>query len=84
MSIHIVAWDVDIVSMADSFPFLQALLAPLEAAGIVVPRTKQKLLEDRQYFGVIERDRLIIACAALIPYHGTLIFNVVLAGHQSS
>mmetsp|Transcript_6879 Transcript_6879/g.25374 ORF Transcript_6879/g.25374 Transcript_6879/m.25374 type:complete len:617 (-) Transcript_6879:577-2427(-) len=62
---------------------VMALLAPLEAAGIVVPRPREKLTADLKYFGVIERDRLIVACAALIPYEGSAAEIGAIAVHPA-
>lgn len=41
------------------------LIAPLEQAGILVPRSRERLETDIGDFVVIERDGLIIGCAAL-------------------
>ena len=41
------------------------LIAPLEQAGILVPRSRERLETDIDDFVVIERDGLIIGCAAL-------------------
>ncbi|CAG9466154.1 unnamed protein product [Pedinophyceae sp. YPF-701] len=50
----------DLDSVAD-------MLAPLERAGIMAPRSREKLADDLQYYFVIERDQKILACSALIP-----------------
>lgn len=44
------------------------LLRPLEAAGILVSRSRERLETDIERFVVAERDGLITACAALYPY----------------
>lgn len=41
------------------------LIAPLEQAGVLVPRSRERLETDIDDFVVIERDGLIIGCAAL-------------------
>jgi len=45
-----------------------ALIAPLEKAGVLVKRSREKLETEIGYFVVQERDGAIIACAALYPY----------------
>ncbi|MDO5501718.1 MAG: amino-acid N-acetyltransferase [Actinomycetia bacterium] len=45
-----------------------SLIAPLEAAGILVPRSREQLELDIDTFSVIVRDGTVIACNALIPY----------------
>jgi len=64
-----------------------ALIAPLEAAGILVPRSREQLeLEIGQFF-VMVRDGIVIACAALITYPdgrmGELACVAVHADYQS-
>lgn len=44
------------------------LIRPLEAAGILVPRSREQLELDVDRFTVITRDGLVIGCAALIPF----------------
>lgn len=44
---------------------LLALLRPLEEAGILVRRTRETLEHELDKFSVVERDGLIIGCAAL-------------------
>ncbi|SHH14716.1 N-acetylglutamate synthase [Hydrocarboniphaga daqingensis] len=47
---------------------LLALIKPLEAAGVLVPRSREQLeLEIGQFF-VMARDGMVIACAALITF----------------
>ncbi len=45
-----------------------ALLRPLEASGVVVPRSREQLELDIDTFSVMVRDGMVIACNALIPY----------------
>jgi len=47
------------------------LIAPLEAAGSLVRRSRERLETEIGRFVVMERDGMIIACAALYPYAGT-------------
>lgn len=44
---------------------MQELLAPLEAAGIVVPRAEEALTAEIDSFVVIEREARVLACAQL-------------------
>ncbi len=44
------------------------LIAPLEAAGALVKRSREQLELEIDHFFVIERDGLIVACAALYPF----------------
>lgn len=46
---------------------LTELLAPLEAQGILVKRGKERIEQDLPYYTVIERDGMILGCAALYP-----------------
>lgn len=47
---------------------LLALIEPLEASGALVPRSREQLELDIGHFTVLERDGLITACCALMPY----------------
>jgi amino-acid N-acetyltransferase len=44
------------------------LIAPLERSGVLVRRSREQLELEIRHFGVIERDGMIIACAALYPF----------------
>lgn len=44
------------------------LIAPLEANGTLVPRSRERLEAEMDFFTVMERDNSIIACAALYQY----------------
>ncbi len=44
------------------------LIAPLEAQGMLVRRSREQLELEIDLFHVMERDGLIIACAALFPF----------------
>lgn len=44
------------------------LIKPLEESGALVKRSRERLEQEIKQFTVIERDGMIIACAALYPY----------------
>lgn len=44
------------------------LIAPLEAEGVLVPRTRENLETEIENYVVMERDGSLIACGALYPY----------------
>ncbi len=44
------------------------LLRPLEERGVLVPRSRERLESEIERYHLIERDGLVIACAALHPY----------------
>lgn len=44
------------------------LIAPLEASGMLVPRTRERLEMEIDDYTVIERDGMIVGCAALHAY----------------
>lgn len=43
------------------------LIQPLEASGVLVPRSREQLELEIEHFNVIVRDGLVIACCALFP-----------------
>jgi amino-acid N-acetyltransferase len=45
-----------------------ALIEPLETAGILVKRSRELLESEIDHFRIIERDSMIVACAALYPF----------------
>ena len=47
---------------------IRALIRPLEAAGILVPRTREQLELDINTFSVMVRDGTVIACNAFVEY----------------
>jgi amino-acid N-acetyltransferase len=53
----------------DDIGGILALLAPLEQAGIVLPRSRAQLELDIAQYIVIERDDNILGCCALLPYY---------------
>lgn len=52
----------------DDLAGLIELLSPLEEQDILVKRSREKLEMEIDHFTVVERDGMIIACAALYPY----------------
>ena len=50
---------------------LMELTAPLERAGVLLPRTRERIEREIAHFWVLELDGLLTACAALIPYAGS-------------
>ncbi|CAK0781419.1 Amino-acid acetyltransferase [Gammaproteobacteria bacterium] len=52
----------------DDMGGLMELIAPLEAEGVLVRRSRERLETDIERFILTERDGLILACAALFPY----------------
>lgn len=52
----------------DDIPGILSLLAPLEDAGILVRRSRETLEQEIDRFSVVERDGLVIGCAALEPF----------------
>jgi amino-acid N-acetyltransferase len=44
------------------------LIAPLETEGMLVRRSRERLEMEIDHFLVVERDGMVIACAALYPY----------------
>ena len=47
---------------------IQELLRPMEERGILVRRSRERLETEIDRFWLMERDGLVIACAALYPY----------------
>ncbi len=52
----------------DDIGGILSLIEPLEAAGVLVPRSREQLELEIAHFEVIEKDGMIIACIACIPY----------------
>ena len=44
------------------------LISPLERAGVLVRRSREQLELEIKHFGVLERDGMIVGCAALYPF----------------
>lgn len=62
--------DYDLVRQAgiDDIGGILSLLEPLEAEGSLVKRPREQLEMEVDLFTVVERDGMIIGCAALYPY----------------
>jgi amino-acid N-acetyltransferase len=62
--------DYDLVRQAtiDDIGGILSLLEPLEAEGSLVKRPREQLEMEIDLFSVVERDGMIIGCAALYPY----------------
>jgi len=48
------------------------LIAPLEAEGVLVKRSRELLEMEIDHFLIVKRDGMIIACAALYSYDGSI------------
>ena len=57
------------------------LIAPLEEDGVLVKRSREMLEMEIDYFLVVKRDGMIVACAALYPYDGNIAELACLAVH---
>lgn len=57
---------------ADDIGSLVALIAPMEAEGILVHRPREVLEREIEQFSVVEHDGLIVGCAALYRYAGDI------------
>jgi amino-acid N-acetyltransferase len=49
-------------------PGIVELIRPLEVAGVLVPRSRERLEREIEHFVVLERDGLVVACAALYAF----------------
>jgi amino-acid N-acetyltransferase len=68
----------------DDIPALLALLGPLEEQGFLVRRTRETLEHEVDRFLVIERDKMVIGCAALDPFEAEQMAELYcLAVHPS-
>lgn len=56
------------IAQIDDVRGLLELIAPLEAQGILVRRSRELLETEIDHFTLMERDGMVIACAALYPY----------------
>lgn len=52
----------------DDIGGILALIQPLEAAGVLVPRSREQLELEIENFSVTVRDGLVVACCALFPF----------------
>jgi amino-acid N-acetyltransferase len=67
----------------DDIAGLLELLAPFEEAGILVRRSRETLEQELDHFHVVERDGMIIGCAALEAYQPENVGELYcLAVHQ--
>ena len=55
-------------ALIEDVPGILKLIEPLEEAGVLVKRSRELLESEIQNFIVIERDGLVISCAALYQY----------------
>ncbi|HEY0635999.1 MAG TPA: amino-acid N-acetyltransferase [Gammaproteobacteria bacterium] len=63
---------------------LLELIEPLEAEGVLVRRSRELLEMEIDHFFVLERDRMVIGCAALYPFTGEHVGELAcLAVHAS-
>jgi amino-acid N-acetyltransferase len=49
-------------------PGIVELIRPLEARGVLVPRSRERLEREIEHFVVLERDGLVVSCAALYAF----------------
>lgn len=60
-------YDVERTATADDIGGVLGLIAPLEEQGVLVPRSREQLELEIDRFQILERDGLVVACAALYP-----------------
>jgi amino-acid N-acetyltransferase len=58
------------VATADDVAGILELISPLEQHGILVKRSRELIESEIDHFNIIERDGMIVACAALYPFEG--------------
>ena len=70
----------------EDVPGILRLIEPMEASGALVKRSRELLESEIEAFTVIERDGLLISCAALYTYgdHGELACVVTHPDYQKS
>ncbi len=56
------------VATQRDLPGVLELIRPLEARGVLVPRSRERLEREIEHFVVLERDGLVIACGALYAF----------------
>jgi amino-acid N-acetyltransferase len=61
-------YEVTRTATIDDVGGILELIAPMEQAGILVPRPRDMLENEIERFTVMERDGTVIACAALFPF----------------
>jgi len=70
-------------ALIDDIGGIMGLISPLEEQGVLVKRSREQLELDIKNFTVIERDGMIIACAALFTFAETEAAELAcLAVHQ--
>ena len=52
----------------DDIGGILSLIEPLQSSGVLVPRSREQLELEVDNFEVIEKDGMVIACVALIPF----------------
>lgn len=57
-------------ALIDDIGGIMELISPLEEKGVLVKRSREQLELDINNFTVIERDGMIIACAAILVFNG--------------
>lgn len=60
-------YDVQRSASADDIGGVLGLISPLEEQGVLVPRSREQLELEIERFQILERDGLVVACAALYP-----------------
>ncbi|KAF6157321.1 hypothetical protein GIB67_004259 [Kingdonia uniflora] len=70
MGTMVASWFYEGTRMATEMdvPGIKQLIQPLEAYGTLVRRTDEEILKELDSYIVVERDRSVIACAALFPF----------------
>lgn len=56
------------IASGRDLPGIVELIRPLEARGVLVPRSRERLEREIDQFVVLERDGLVVACAALYAF----------------
>lgn len=69
-------------AVPDDVPGLVQLTAPLVRNGSLVERAVERFELDISHFAVVERDGLLVACAALVPHAGGIGEFCCLATHR--
>jgi amino-acid N-acetyltransferase len=70
-------------AVIDDIGGIMGLISPLEEQGVLVKRSREQLELDINNFTVIERDGMVIACAALFTFADTAAAELAcLAVHQ--
>ncbi len=64
------SYDVIRQANAHDIAGILALIEPLEKQGVLVERSREKLELEIDHFVLMERDNVIIGCAALYPFAG--------------